>query len=99
MTAQNLPVAARCVQDYESSTSVAEEQTHLDTCLLQAISLRAAQKMLLLDALVWAAEEISESGKAPAKNFLNLLKRAKKAAGSRSNAPKGRKTVSNKKKR
>ena len=82
LTAQDLPVAARFVQDYESSTTVAKEQAQLDTCLLQTISFRAAQKMLLLDALVWAAEEISESGKAPAKE------RANNSAKSRSKAPK-----------
>ena len=83
LAAKNLPVAARFFQDYESSTTVAEEQAYLDTCLVQAISLRAAQKMQLLDTLWWAAEQVSKSGKAPAK------RRAKNNAGSRSSAPKG----------
>ena len=92
-TARELPIAARFVQDYESSTAIAEEQAHLDTCMLQAIQLRAAHNMQLLEYLVRAAEEISKSGKAPAK------KTAKNRTGSRSNAPKGRKAVTNKAKK
>ena len=86
LTAQNLPVAARFVQDYESTT-VAEEQAHLDTCLLNSISLRAAEKMQLLDTLVWAAEKVSEPEQTSAK------RRVKNNAGNRSSAPKGFGTV------
>lgn len=81
--AQKLPLSACFVQDYESPARVAEEQVHLDTCTLQAVQLRVAQKMLLMEALVFTAEKINKTEQISAK------RRAKDNAGSRSSAPKG----------
>ena len=83
LAAQSQPSSACFVQDYESPARVAEEQLHLDTCTLQAVQLRAAQKMLLMEALVFAAEKVNEPEQTSAK------RRAKDNAGSRRSAPKG----------
>ena len=83
LAAENLSPSACFVQDYESRARVAEEQVHLDTCTLQAVQLRAAQKMLLMEALVGAAEKVSEPEQMSAKRL------AKDNAGSRSSTPKG----------
>ena len=63
--------------------SVAEEQGHLSTCKLQAMQLRADQKMVFLDNLVLATERTSESSKTPPK------RKARGKAGSDSGAAKG----------
>ncbi|CAL5220493.1 g2521 [Coccomyxa viridis] len=75
--------ASRFVQDYECPISVAEEQGHLSTCKLQAMQLRADQKMVFLDNLVLATERTSESSKTPPK------RKARGKAGSDSGAAKG----------
>ena len=83
LTAQSLHTAAPFVQDYASSACEAELEATPETCTLQAIQLRAAQKMLLLDTLVTAAGGIIESRKAPPK------RRAGRDTVSSSGAPKG----------
>ncbi len=56
---RNSDVASRFVQDYKCQASVAEVTGHLNTCILQAIQLRAAQKMACLNALVPLAERVN----------------------------------------
>ena len=75
--------ASRFVQDYECSAGVAEEEDHLSTCKLQAMQLRAGQKMVFLDALVAAAEATREPRKSLPKKI------AKSKADSNRSSAKG----------